>query len=149
MARKTITNYRTWECRNLHVVATSAWETQSCIHRRGGKVAQTWNVNSYSNGYNLNNVRGSNQNYLISTMQQSDMLQSGMMRNQNQSNQQNNYSIAKDQPVYDYLIIGQKSLGWNVAFYWTVTISIVLLLLGGVAFYVFGKNILKWVKKRK
>ena len=60
------------------------------------------NVNSYSNGYNLNNVRGSNQNYLISTMQQSDMLQSGMMINQNQSNRQNNYSIAKDQPVYDY-----------------------------------------------
>jgi hypothetical protein len=58
-------------------------------------------------------------------------------------------SLSSAQPVYDYLIIGQKILGWNVAVYWTITISIVLLLLGGVAFYVFGKNILKWVKKRK
>ena len=58
-------------------------------------------------------------------------------------------SLSSAQPVYDYLIIGQKILGWNVAFYWSVTISIVLLLLGGVAFYVFGKNILKWIKKRK
>ncbi len=58
-------------------------------------------------------------------------------------------SLSSAQPVYDYLIIGQKLLGWNVAFYWTVTISIVLLLLAGVAFYVFGKNILKWFKKRK
>jgi hypothetical protein len=58
-------------------------------------------------------------------------------------------SLSSAQPVYDYLIVGQKILGWNVAFYWTVTISIVLLLLGGVAFYVFGKNILKLIKKRK
>jgi hypothetical protein len=58
-------------------------------------------------------------------------------------------SLSSAQPVYDYLIVGQKILGWNVAFYWTFTISIVLLLLGGVAFYVFGKNILKWFKKRK
>ena len=58
-------------------------------------------------------------------------------------------SLSSAQPVYDYLIIGQKLLGWNVAFYWTVTISILLLLLAGVAFYVFGKNILKWFKKRK
>jgi hypothetical protein len=58
-------------------------------------------------------------------------------------------SLSSAQPVYDYLIIGQKILGWNVAFYWTATISIVLLILAGVAFYVFGKNILKWFKKRK
>ena len=58
-------------------------------------------------------------------------------------------SLSSAQPVYDYLIIGQKILGWNVAFYWTVTISIVLLLIAGIAFYVFGRNILKWIKKRK
>jgi len=58
-------------------------------------------------------------------------------------------SLSSAQPVYDYLIIGQKLLGWNVAFYWTVTILILLLLLASVAFYVFGKNILKWFKKRK
>jgi hypothetical protein len=58
-------------------------------------------------------------------------------------------SLSSAQPVYDYLIIGQKILGWNVAFYWTVTISIVLLLLGGIAFYVFGQTITKWYKKRK
>ena len=58
-------------------------------------------------------------------------------------------SLSSAQPVYDYLIIGQKILGWNVAFYWTATISIVMLLVAGIAFYVFGKNILKWIKKRK
>jgi hypothetical protein len=58
-------------------------------------------------------------------------------------------SLSSAQPVYDYLIVGQKILGWNVAFYWTVTISIVLLLIAGIAFYVFGRNILKWIKKRK
>lgn len=57
-------------------------------------------------------------------------------------------SLSSAQPVYDYLLIGQKILGWNVAIYWSVTISIVLVLGGGVGFYVFGKNILKWIKKR-
>ncbi len=58
-------------------------------------------------------------------------------------------SLSSAQPVYDYLIIGQKILGWNVAFYWIATISIVMLLVAGIAFYVFGKTILKWIKKRK
>ena len=58
-------------------------------------------------------------------------------------------SLSSAQPVYDYLLIGQKILGWNVAIYWSVTISIVLVLGGGVGFYVFGKNILKWINKRK
>jgi hypothetical protein len=58
-------------------------------------------------------------------------------------------SLSSAQPVYDYLLIGQKYLGWDVALYWSVTISIVLVIGGGVGFYVFGKNILKWIKKRK
>lgn len=58
-------------------------------------------------------------------------------------------SLSSAQPVYDYLLVGQKYLGWDVALYWSVTISIVLVLGGGVGFYVFGKNILKWIKKRK
>ena len=51
--------------------------------------------------------------------------------------------------IYDYLIEGQKILGWSSEIYWVTTISIVLVLGGGVGFYVFGKNILKWINKRK
>ena len=58
-------------------------------------------------------------------------------------------SVSSVQPVYDYLIEGQKILGWSSEIYWVTTISIVLVLGGGVGFYVFGKNILKLIKKRK
>jgi hypothetical protein len=58
-------------------------------------------------------------------------------------------SVSSVQPVYDYLIEGQKILGWSSEIYWVTTISIVLVIGGGVGFYVFGKNILKWIKKRK
>jgi hypothetical protein len=58
-------------------------------------------------------------------------------------------SVSSAQPVFDYLVIGQQWLGWNVALYWTITISIILLLIAGLTFYVFGKNILKWIKKRR
>jgi hypothetical protein len=58
-------------------------------------------------------------------------------------------SVSSIQPVYEYLIEGQKMLGWSSGIYWVTTISIVLVLSGGVGFYVFGKNILKWIKKRK
>lgn len=58
-------------------------------------------------------------------------------------------SVSSVQPVYDYLIEGQKILGWSSEIYWVTTISIVLVLGAGVGFYVFGKNILKWIKKRK
>jgi hypothetical protein len=58
-------------------------------------------------------------------------------------------SLSSVQPVYDYLIEGQKILGWSSEIYWVTTISIVLVIGGGVGFYVFGKNILKWIKKRK
>ena len=58
-------------------------------------------------------------------------------------------SVSSVKPVYDYLIEGQKMLGWSAEIYWITTISIVLVLGAGVGFYVFGKNILKWIKKRK
>ena len=58
-------------------------------------------------------------------------------------------SVSSVQPVYDYLIEGQKMLGWSTEIYWITTISIVLVLGAGIGFYVFGKNILKWIKKRK
>ena len=57
-------------------------------------------------------------------------------------------SVSSVQPVYDYLIEGQKMLGWSTEIYWITTISIVLVLVAGVGFYVFGKTILKWIKKR-
>lgn len=58
-------------------------------------------------------------------------------------------SISSVQPVYDYLLEGQKMLGWSTEIYWITTISIVLVLGAGVGFYVFGKTILKWINKRK
>ena len=58
-------------------------------------------------------------------------------------------SISSFQPVYDYLVEGQKWLGWSVEIYWMTAISIVFVILGGIGFYVFGKSILKWFKKRK
>ena len=58
-------------------------------------------------------------------------------------------SVSSVQPVYDYLIEGQKMLGWSTEIYWITTISIVLVLVAGIGFYVFGKTILKWIKKRK
>ncbi len=58
-------------------------------------------------------------------------------------------SVSSVQPVYDYLIEGQKMLGWSTEIYWITTISIVLVLGAGVGFYVFGKTILKWIKQSK
>lgn len=58
-------------------------------------------------------------------------------------------SVSSVQPVYEYLIEGQKMLGWSTEIYWITTISIVLVLGAGIGFYVFGKTILKWIKKRK
>jgi hypothetical protein len=58
-------------------------------------------------------------------------------------------SVSSIQPVYDYLIEGQKMLGWSSEIYWLTTISIVIILGAGVGYYVFRKNILKWIKKRK
>ena len=58
-------------------------------------------------------------------------------------------SLSSAQPVFDYLLVGQKWLGWDVALYWTAAITLTLLLVVGVGFYVFGKKILKWVKKHK
>ena len=57
-------------------------------------------------------------------------------------------SVSSVQPVYDYLLEGQKMLGWSTQIYWITTISIVLVLAAGVGFYVFGKTILKWIKKK-
>jgi hypothetical protein len=57
-------------------------------------------------------------------------------------------SVSSLQPVYDYLLEGQKILGWSSEIYWVTTFSIVLVLGGGVGFYVFGKTILKWIKKK-
>ena len=56
-------------------------------------------------------------------------------------------SVSSVQLVYDYLLEGQKMLGWSTQIYWITTISIVLVLGAGVGFYVFGRNILKWIKK--
>jgi hypothetical protein len=58
-------------------------------------------------------------------------------------------SVSSVQPVYDYLIEGQKMLGWSSQIYWVTTVSIVLVLGAGVGFYVFGKTILKWIKKER
>lgn len=58
-------------------------------------------------------------------------------------------SLSSAQPVYDYLLIGQKYLGWDVALYWTVAITLTLIIASGISFYVFGNKILKWINKRK
>lgn len=58
-------------------------------------------------------------------------------------------SISSFQPVYDYLVEGQKWMGWSFEIYWMTAISIVFVIAGGIGFYVFGKSILKWFKKRK
>jgi hypothetical protein len=58
-------------------------------------------------------------------------------------------SLSSVQTVYEYLLIGQKWLGWNAQIYWIVTITAALVIGGGVAFYVFGQTIIKWFKKRK
>lgn len=58
-------------------------------------------------------------------------------------------SISSFQPVYDYLLEGQKWLGWSTEVYWITTLSVVIALAAGIGFYVFGKSILKWFKKRK
>ena len=58
-------------------------------------------------------------------------------------------SISSVEPVYDYLLAGQQWLGWQAEIYWTATVTIGLLLGGGIAFYIFGKTLVKWFKKRK
>jgi hypothetical protein len=58
-------------------------------------------------------------------------------------------SLSSIETVYEYLLIGQKWLGWNAQIYWIVTITAALVIGGGVAFYVFGKTVTKWFKKRK
>ena len=58
-------------------------------------------------------------------------------------------SISSFQPIYDYLLEGQKWLGWSTEVYWITTLSIVIALAAGIGFYVFGKSILKWFKKIK
>lgn len=58
-------------------------------------------------------------------------------------------SLSSINPVYNYLLAAQKWLGWTSQIYWLVTFSIVLVIVSGIAFYVFGKNILKRIKKRK
>jgi hypothetical protein len=58
-------------------------------------------------------------------------------------------SLSSAQPVYDYLLIGQKYLEWEVALYWTVAIVLTVIIGSAVGFYVFGKKILKWINKRK
>ena len=58
-------------------------------------------------------------------------------------------SLSSAQPLYDYLLIGQEYLGWDVALYWTLAITLTIIVASSVAFYVFGKNILKWINKRK
>ena len=58
-------------------------------------------------------------------------------------------SLSSAQPLYDYLLIGQGYLGWDVALYWTLAITLTIIIASSVAFYVFGKNILKWINKRK
>lgn len=58
-------------------------------------------------------------------------------------------SLSSVQTVYDYLLIGQKWLGWQAEIYWIVTITAALVIGGGVGFYVFGKTVTKWFKKRK
>jgi hypothetical protein len=58
-------------------------------------------------------------------------------------------SLSSVQTVYDYLLIGQQWLGWQAEIYWVVTITAALVIGGGVGFYVFGKTVTKWFKKRK
>lgn len=58
-------------------------------------------------------------------------------------------SLSSVQTVYDYLLIGQQWLGWQAEIYWVVTITAALVVGGGVGFYVFGKTVTKWFKKRK
>jgi cell division protein FtsI/penicillin-binding protein 2 len=46
-------------------------------------------------------------------------------------------------------IFAQEYLGWDVVLYWTLAIILTIIIASSVAFYVFGKNILKWISKRK
>jgi hypothetical protein len=58
-------------------------------------------------------------------------------------------SLSSVQPVYDYLLIGQKWLGWNSIFYWTASVSLALVIGLGIGFYIFGNTVIKWFKKKK
>jgi hypothetical protein len=58
-------------------------------------------------------------------------------------------SISSVQPVYDYLIKGQKMLGWSTEIYWISIISIVFVVVTGIGIYLFGKSILKKINKKK
>jgi len=58
-------------------------------------------------------------------------------------------SLSSIQPVYDYMLAGQKWLGWNSALYWTVALALALAIVLGIGFYVFGQKAIKWIKKVK
>ena len=54
-------------------------------------------------------------------------------------------TLASIQQIQGYIVITQKWLGLND----NESISIVVILVLGIGLYVFGKSILKWIKKRK
>jgi hypothetical protein len=55
-------------------------------------------------------------------------------------------SLFSVQPIFEYLLVGQKWLGWNITLYWTVVFTLTFVLVVGVVFYVFGEKILKRIK---
>lgn len=58
-------------------------------------------------------------------------------------------SISSFEPIYDHLLKAQKILNWKNGIYWTTAISLIFVVVGGIIFYVFGKNILKWFQIKK
>jgi hypothetical protein len=54
-------------------------------------------------------------------------------------------TLASIQQIQGYIILTQKWIGLND----NETLSIVIALVLGVVLYVYGKKILKWIKKRK
>jgi hypothetical protein len=57
-------------------------------------------------------------------------------------------SLSSIQPIYDYMVIVQNWLGWNETIYWTLSLSIALVVAFGIGFYVFGNKVVKWINKR-
>ena len=58
-------------------------------------------------------------------------------------------SFSSAQPVYEILVAGQKSLGWNNGLFWGAVFIIVISLIGLVLKYLYGKQIAKWTNKKK
>lgn len=58
-------------------------------------------------------------------------------------------TISSIEPIYDYIIEGQKLVNWSVEVYWITIFTVVFALGIAACFYVFGKNILKWINKLK